>query len=101
MTKSSVLRFSRYGVFQERSIYRRKIREKRAVFIERKSIANSEKAGKCRAFEAMLFLAYESSFVVNGGAVRTIRTNLKFSLHSAPSLQAAAATQRERRSGSA
>ena len=35
------------------------------------------------------------------GGVRTIRTNLKFSLHSAPSLQAAAATQRERRSGSA
>ena len=35
------------------------------------------------------------------GAVRTIRTNLKFSLHFAPSLQAAAATQRERRSGSA
>jgi hypothetical protein len=36
MTKSSVLRFSKYGVFQERGIYRRKIREKQAVFIERK-----------------------------------------------------------------
>lgn len=35
------------------------------------------------------------------GAVRTMRTNLKFSLHSAPSLQAAAATQRERQFGSA
>ena len=67
MTKSSVLRFSKYGVFQERGIYRRKIREKRGVFIERKSIANREKARKCWAFEAMPFLAYESSFVVNGG----------------------------------
>jgi hypothetical protein len=73
MTKSSVLRFSKYGVFQERGIYRRKIREKRGVFIERKSIANSKKACKCWAFEAMLFLAYESSFVVNGGE-RGIRT---------------------------
>jgi hypothetical protein len=44
MTKSSVLRFSKYGVFQERGIYRRKIREKLGVFIERKSIANSKKA---------------------------------------------------------
>ena len=73
MTKSSVLRFSKYGVFQERGIYRRKIREKRGVFIERKSIANREKARKCWAFEAMPFLAYESSFVVNGGQ-RGIRT---------------------------
>jgi len=62
MTKSSVLRFSKYGVFQERGIYRRKIREKRGVFIERKSIANSKKARKCWAFEAMPFLAYKSSF---------------------------------------
>ena len=70
MTKSSVLRFSKYGVFQERSIYRRKIREKRGVFIERKSIANSEKARKCWAFEAIPSGAYESSFVVNGGGER-------------------------------
>jgi hypothetical protein len=67
MTKSSVLRFSRYGVFQERGIYRRKIREKRAAFRERKSIANSKKARKCWAIEAMPSRAYESSFVVNGG----------------------------------
>ena len=67
MTKSSVLRFSKYGVFQESGIYRRKIREKRAVFIEKKSIANSEKARKCWAFKAMPSGAYESSFVVNGG----------------------------------
>lgn len=32
---------------------------------------------------------------IRWGAVRTIRTNLKFSLHSAPSQQAAAATRRE------
>ena len=69
MTKSSVLRFSKYGVFQERSIYRRKIREKRGVFIERKSIANREKARKCWAFKAMPPGAYESSFVVNGGVL--------------------------------
>ncbi len=62
MTKSSVLHFSKYGVFQERGIYRRKIREKRGVFIERKLIANSEKARKCWAFEVMLSRAYESSF---------------------------------------
>jgi hypothetical protein len=67
MTKSSVLRFSKYGFFQERGIYRRKIREKQGVFIERKSIANSKKARKCWAFEAMPSRAYESSFVVNGG----------------------------------
>ena len=67
MTKSSVLRFSKYGVFQESGIYRRKIREKRAVFIEKKSIANSEKARKCWAFKAMPSGAYESSFIVNGG----------------------------------
>ena len=73
MTKSSVLRFSKYGVFQERGKYRRKIREKQGVFIEGKSIANSEKARKCWAFEIMPFLAYESSFVVNGGEDR-IRT---------------------------
>ena len=73
MTKSSVLRFSKYGVFQERGIYRRKIREKRGVFTERKSIAKTKKARKCWAFEAMPFLAYESSFVVNGGDDR-IRT---------------------------
>ena len=76
MTKSSVLRFSKYGVFQERGIYRRKVREKRGVFIERKSIANSEKARKCWAFEAMPSGAYESSFVVNGGerGIRTLDT---------------------------
>ena len=67
MTKSSVLRFSKYGIFQERGIYRRKIREKRGVFIERKSIANSKKARKCWAFGAMPSGAYESSFVINGG----------------------------------
>ena len=67
MTKSSVLHFSKYGVFQERGIYRRKVRGKRGVFIERKSIANSEKAQHLRAFEAMPSGAYESSFVVNGG----------------------------------
>ena len=78
MTKSSVLRFSKYGVFQERGIYRRKIREKQGVFIERKSIANSEKARKCWAFEAMPSQAYESSFVVNGGerGIRTLDTLL-------------------------
>ena len=54
-------------------IYRRKIREKRGVFIERKSIANSKKARKCWAFEAMPSRAYESLFVVNGGE-RGIRT---------------------------
>jgi hypothetical protein len=76
MTKSSVLRFSKYGVFQERGIYRRKIREKQGVFIERKSIANSKKARKCWAFEAMPSRAYESSFVVNGGerGIRTLDT---------------------------
>ena len=76
MTKSSVLRFSKYGVFQERGIYRRKIREKQGVFIERKSIANSKKARKCWAFEAMPSRAYESSFVVNGGerGIRTLGT---------------------------
>ena len=73
MTKTSVLRFSKYGGFQERGIYRRKIREKLGVFIERKSIANSKKARKCWAFEAMPSRAYESSFVVNGGDDR-IRT---------------------------
>jgi len=62
MTKSSVLRFSKYGVFQERGIYRRKTREKWGVFLERKSIANSKKSRKCWAFEAMPFLAYKSSF---------------------------------------
>ncbi|MBF12770.1 MAG: hypothetical protein CMF46_00140 [Legionellales bacterium] len=36
MTKSSVLRFSKSGVFQERGIYSRKIREK-GVFLERGS----------------------------------------------------------------
>ena len=78
MTKSSVLRFSKYGVFQERGIYRRKIREKQGVFIERKSIANSKKARKCWAFEAMPSRAYESSFVVNGGerGIRTLDTLL-------------------------
>ena len=74
MTKSSVLRFSKYGVFQEGGIYRRKIREKRGVFIERKSIANSKKARKCWAFEAMPSRAYESSFGVNGGVMRLQRT---------------------------
>ena len=43
MTKSAVLRFSNYGVFQERGVYRKKIREKGGVFIERKSIENNEK----------------------------------------------------------
>ena len=78
MTKNSVLRFSKYGVFQERGMYRRKIREKRGVFIERKSIANSEKARKCWAFEAMPSQAYESSFVVNGGGdgIRTHDTGI-------------------------
>ncbi len=76
MTKSSVLRFSKYGVFQERGIYRRKIREKRGVFIERESIANSKKARKCWAFQAMPSGAYESSFGVNGGerGIRTLGT---------------------------
>ena len=76
MTKNTVLRFSKYGVFQEKGIYRRKFREKRGVFIERKSIANSKKARKCWAFEAMTSRAYESSFVVNGGAdgIRTHET---------------------------
>ena len=54
----------------------RKIREKRGVFIERKSIANSKKARKCWAFEAVPYRAYESSFVVNGGetGIRTLGT---------------------------
>ena len=69
MTKSSVLRFSKYGVFQERGIYRRKIREKWGISIESKSIANSKKARKHWAFEAMPSGAYESSFVVNGGVL--------------------------------
>ena len=54
-------------------LYRRKIREKWAVFIESKSIANNKKNRKCWAFEAMPFRAYESLFVVNGGE-RGIRT---------------------------
>ena len=76
MPKSSVLRFSKCGVFQERGTYRRKIREKRGVFIESKSIANSEKASKWWAFEAMPYRAYESSFGVNGGeeGIRTLGT---------------------------
>ncbi|HAQ50222.1 MAG TPA: hypothetical protein DCR13_01595, partial [Gammaproteobacteria bacterium] len=73
MTKSSVLRFSKYGVFQESGIYRRKIREKRGVFIERMSIAHSKKARNCWAFEAIPSRAYESLFGVNGGE-RGIRT---------------------------
>ena len=36
-----------------------------------------------------------------GGGVRTMQTSLRFGLNPPPSLQAAAATQRERRSGSA
>jgi hypothetical protein len=35
------------------------------------------------------------------GGVRTMRTNLRFALNPRPSLQAAAATQREQRLGSA
>ena len=39
-------------------------------------------------------------YFASAGGVRTIRTNLMFSLHSAPSLQAATATQLEQRCGS-
>ena len=59
-------------------MYRRKIREKRGVFIERKSIANSEKARKCWAFEAMPSRAYESSFGVNGGGTSHSLTSLGY-----------------------
>ena len=59
MTKSSVPRFSKYGVFQESGIYRRKISEKRGIFIVGMSIENCKKAHKFWAFEAMPFLAYE------------------------------------------
>ena len=44
MTKSAVPRFFRHGVFQERRIYRRKIRAKQDVFIARKLIANGKKS---------------------------------------------------------
>ena len=64
MTKSSALRFSDYGVFRK-GAFRRKIRKKRDVFIQRKSIATRKKASKRWAFEVVPFLAYGISFVVN------------------------------------
>ena len=48
-------------------IYRRKIREKRGVFIEAKSVVNSKKARKYWAFEAMPYETYERCIQVNGG----------------------------------
>ena len=76
MTKSAVLHFSKYGVFQERVIYRKKVREKLGVFIERKSVAKTKKARKCWAFHVRHQTKYESSFVVNGGdeGIRTLDT---------------------------
>ena len=43
VTKISVLRFSEYGVFQERGIFRRKIRKILGVFIERNQLQIAKK----------------------------------------------------------
>ena len=78
--KTRLMRFEEvYGHWQ-RGIYRRKIREKRGVFIERKSIENREKARKCWAFHVRHQTKYESSFVVNGGerGIRTLDTLLTY-----------------------
>jgi len=68
ITHDQKLRTSFFQVrcFQE-GAFRRKIREKRDVFIERKSIATRKKASKRWTFEVVPFLAYGISFVVNGG----------------------------------